>query len=309
MNMKLPLRGIIPPVVTPLINDNELDEEGLERLISHLLNGGVHAVFLLGTTGEAPSLDFNLRRKFVNRACELIDNRVPVLVGITDTSFKGSLEMADFCAETGVDMLVVAPPFYFPISQAEMRCYLDDLVPLLPLPFLLYDIPSHTRLHMDAETVKHARELGALGFKDSSGDMVQLYSLIDDFKDSPNFSLLTGIELMLPETIQHGGHGAVAGGANLFPRLFVDFYEASVHGDLRRIEFLRNIVMKMYKTIYNVGNFQTRFTVGTKSALSVLGICNDYTAHPLRRFEGANRDAMERCVAEIAEMTTYTNDI
>jgi 2-dehydro-3-deoxy-D-pentonate aldolase len=304
--IELPLRGVIPPVVTPLINDNELDEPGLERLISHLLEGGVHGIFLLGTTGEATSLRYKLREKFVRQACALIDKRVPVLAGITDTSFDGSVEMAHVCKDAGADMVVVAPPYYFPISQNEMRWYLDDLVPKLPLPYLLYNMPSHTKLHMSVKTVEHAKDLGALGVKDSSGDMVYLFSLIDTFKNSPDFSVISGVELFIPETIFQGGHGAIAGGANMFPRLYVDYYQAAVERDFHRIDFLRRIVMRIYNTIYNVGTFTSRYTVGTKCALAVMDICNDYVAHPLRTFEGPQREAIIQYVEEIKEIMGKT---
>lgn len=306
MIMERPLRGIIPPVVTPLVNDNELDEQGLKNLIHHILEGGVHGIFLLGTTGEATSLRYKLREKFVRLACALVNKKVPVMVGITDTSFDGSLEMAHMCKDAGADMVVVAPPYYVPISQHEMRCYLDDLVPRLPLPFLLYNMPSHTKIHMTVKTVKHAKEIGAIGIKDSSGDMLYLLSLIDTFKNSPEFSVITGTEIFIPETILQGGHGAIAGGANLFPQLFVEFYEASLNHDYERIYFLRQIVMKIYHTIYNVGNFTSRFTVGTKCALAALGVCNDYVAHPMRQFEGTEKEVIVDYVKEIKEMIGKT---
>jgi 4-hydroxy-tetrahydrodipicolinate synthase len=300
--MELPLRGIIPPVVTPLLDDNELDEKGTENLINHILEGGVHGIFLLGTTGEATSLRYKVREKFVKLACRLVNKKVPVLVGITDTSFDGSVEMAHVCKDAGADMVVVAPPYYFPISQQEMRCYLDDLVPCLPLPFLLYNMPSHTKLHMSVKTVEHAKALGALGVKDSSGDMQYLLSLIDTFRDSPDFSIITGTEIFIPETILQGGHGAIAGGANMFPRLFVDYYRAAVEKDYAKIDFLRRIVLKIYNTIYNVGTFTSRYTVGTKCALAALEICSDYVAHPLRQFSYADRNTIENYVEEIKEM-------
>jgi 2-dehydro-3-deoxy-D-pentonate aldolase len=300
--LELPLRGIIPPVVTPLLNDNELDEQGIDKLIRHLLEGGVHGIFLLGTTGEAPSLRYKLREKFVRQACALIGKKIPVLVGITDTSFDGSVEMAHVCKDAGADLVVVAPPYYVPISQQEMRLYLDDLVPRLPLPFLLYNMPSHTKLHMSVKTVEHAKNLGALGVKDSSGEMAYLFSLIDAFRNSPDFSVITGVELFIPETIMQGGHGAIAGGANMFPRLYVDFYQAAVERDFNRIDFLRRIVMKIYNTVYNVGTFTSRYTVGTKCALAALEICNDYVAHPLRTFEGPDREMIVQYVEEIKEL-------
>src|SRR5436190_20672150 len=89
--MKLPLTGIIPPMATPLRSRDELDAGGLERLIERILGGGVNGVFLLGTTGEGPSLGYRLRRELIDRACRQIRRRVPVLVGITDTAFVESI--------------------------------------------------------------------------------------------------------------------------------------------------------------------------------------------------------------------------
>lgn len=296
--MKLPLKGIIPPVITPLINNNELDVKGLENLIEHLISGGVHGLFLLGTNGEAPSLSYKLRKDLIKRACKLVNHRVPVLVGITDTSFEGSIEIAEYSKEVGVDAVVVAPPYYFPVSQEEMIDYLESLAPALPLPFLMYNMPSCTKLHLSVDTVKRAKELGAIGIKDSSGDMTYMYSLIEEFKDSPDFSIITGTELFLPETIMQGGHGAVAGGANFFPRLFVDLYEASLLKDLTKIAELREIVIKIYNTIYSVGKYTSRYTKGTKCALSVMGVCNDYMAHPLRKFGPEEREKIKKHVEE-----------
>lgn len=299
---KLQLHGIIPPIITPLINDNELDEPGLSWLLNHLLDGGVHGIFLLGTTGEAPSLSYKLREKFINQACKIIDKKVPVIVGITDTSTSCSVEMAHISKEAGADMVVLAPPYYFPVSQSEMCSYLDNLVPQLPLPFLLYNMPSHTKLHMTVETVEHARSLGAKGIKDSSGDMQYFMTLIDAFKKYSDFSLIVGTEIYIPEVIMQGGHGAIAGGANMFPRLFSAFYEASLEKDFDKIDELRQIVMKIYKTIYSTGIYSSRFIAGTKSALSVLQICNDYVANPMRKLEDEKRNEIINYVKEIEDM-------
>jgi dihydrodipicolinate synthase/N-acetylneuraminate lyase len=220
--MDLPLKGIIPPVITPLIDNNTIDVKGLEKLIEHLVSGGVHGLFILGTTGEATSLSYQLRKELIKRTSELVNRRIPVVAGITDTSLNGSLEIAEYSEKMGLDGLVIAPPYYLPISQEEMRDYLEILVPKLPLPFLMYDMPGCTKMHMSLETIKKAKELGAIGIKDSSGDMSYLFSIIQEFKSSPDFSVISGTELFLSDTIMHGGHGAVAGGANLFPKLFVD---------------------------------------------------------------------------------------
>ena len=295
------LKGIIPPVITPLINNNTLDVDGLKRLIEHLINGGVHGLFLLGTNGEAPSLNYKLRKELITKACEFNNNRVPILVGITDTSFDGSIEIANHAHSQGAQAVVVAPPYYMPISQNEMMTYLEDLSSALPLPFVLYNMPSCTKLHLSIKTVKKARELGAIGIKDSSGDMTYLYTLINEFKEYPDFSVMVGTELYLSDMVMNGGDGAVAGGANIFPKLFVDLYEASLNKDLETINLLRKKVLKIYNTLYNIGDTPTRITTATKCALSKMGICNSYMAHPLGEFNEKNRNLVAQYLTELSE--------
>jgi len=297
--MKLPLSGIIPPLVTPLLDDNTLDVAGLEKLIDHMLTGGVHGLFILGTTGEATSLNYALRKELIKKTGELVNHRIPVVVGITDTAMHGSLEIAEYAKNAGLDGVVLAPPYYVPIAQEEMRDYLENIAPRLPLPFLMYDIPSCTKMHMTVETIKKAKELGAVGIKDSSGDMSYLFSLIHEFKESPEFAIIAGTELFLPDTILQGGHGAVAGGANLYPRLFVDLYNASLDKDFELIAKLREKVMMIDRTIFNVGNHKSRIIKGIKCALSAMGICNDYVATPLRKFRTDDRKKIEQHIVEL----------
>jgi len=292
--MKLPIKGVIPPMVTPLLEDMELDLKGLNKLIEHLLKGGVHGIFLLGTNGEGPSLAYDVRKQLITEASKIVDGRVPILVGITDTSITGSLEIADHALQTGADALVVAPPYYFPISQDEMVRYLEVLVPELSLPFLLYDIPSCTKLHLSLETIRKAKELGAIGIKDSSGDLTTLYTLIEEFKGLSEFTIIAGAELFLPETIIYGGHGVVAGGANIFPRLFVDLYEASCDCDLERIKSLRQKILRLHHEVYTLDNSSTSSIKVIKGALEHLGICYGHMATPLRRLGTKEHEQLKK---------------
>ncbi len=127
--MAEPLKGIVPPLVTPLQNRDSLDEPGLERLIEHVIAGGVSGLFILGTTGEAQSLSYRLRRELITRVCQQVQNRLPVLVGITDTAFEESLHLARFAADAGATQLVLSTPYYFPAGQTELTEYIRHLVP------------------------------------------------------------------------------------------------------------------------------------------------------------------------------------
>tara|TARA_R110000851_G_scaffold88759_3_gene193692 strand:- start:5630 stop:6553 length:924 start_codon:yes stop_codon:yes gene_type:complete len=303
--MKLAIKGIIPPMVTPLLENKELDLVGLKNLLEHLINGGVHGIFILGTTGEGPSLSYAVRKQLVSETCRIVNKKVPVLVGITDTSFDGTLEIANHAKKVGADALVVAPPYYFPIAQEEMGDYLESLVPMLPLPFMLYNMPSCTKLHLSIDVVRRAKELGAIGIKDSSGDLSYLYMLIEEFKSDPAFSIIAGTELFLPETIMYGGHGSVAGGANFFPRLFVDLYEAAMAQNLEKVKLLRDKVIKVHQTIYEVGEYPSRHIKGTKAALMAMGICQDHNAEPLDRFTEEQRNRIKKYIAQFNYRNEY----
>lgn len=302
--MKLPLQGIIPPLVTPLLNETELDETGLKNIIEYIISGNVHGVFLLGTTGEAPNLSYQLRKEFIEKACSIINKRIPVYVGITDTSMSGSLEIADTAKKAGADALVISSPYYVPMTQAEFVVYLETLVPQLPLPFMMYNMPSCTKLHMSVETVRKSQELGAIGIKDSSGDLGYLYALIEEFKDTPDFAIIVGTELFIPETIINGGHGAVAGGANLFPRLFVDLYEASLNNDQQKIKELREKLMQIETMIYDVGDHNSKYFKSIKSAFSVMGLCNDYVAMPFKKFDSEQKQIIAKNLKEMDILET-----
>src|SRR3984957_7736285 len=118
-----PLRGVITAMVKPLDQDLNLDEKGLERLVEHLISGGVHGIFILGTTGEAPNLPYDVRSALIEQACKQAGSRVPVIVGITDTSYRDAIRMANKSYESGAFAVVAAPPYYFEFWQCDLLHY------------------------------------------------------------------------------------------------------------------------------------------------------------------------------------------
>jgi len=298
-----PLRGIIPPMVTPLLDRDTLDVPGLERLIEHILTGGVHGLFILGTTGETPSLSHRLRHELIERVCRQTNGRVPVLVGITDTSFVESVELARKAAQVGAQALVLAPPYYFPTGQPELLEYLKHLLPELPLPLFLYNMPNRPRPAFEPETVRAAADMpGIVGLKDSSANMIYFHQVQYLLEDRPNFTLLMGPEELLAAAVLLGAHGGVCGGANLLPRLYVDLYEAARSRDLARVESLHRTVMRISATIYSVGQYGSSFLKGLKCALSCLGICSDFLAEPFHRFREPEREIIRRHLKELGMM-------
>jgi 4-hydroxy-tetrahydrodipicolinate synthase len=298
-----PIRGIIPPMVTPLLDRDSLDVAGLEKLIEHILAGGVQGLFILGTTGEAPSLSQRLRRELIERVCEQVKGRVPVLVGITDTCFVESVNIACKAKDAGAQAVVLAPPYYFPAGQGELLEYLEHLMPELPLPLVLYNMPSYTKLVFEPKTVKAAAAItGIVGIKESSGDMVYFNKLLSLLKKQPDFSLLMGHEELLAEAVLAGAHGGVCGGANLVPKLYVNLYNAAYSKDMPTVESLQKKVMQISKAIYGVGKYESSYLKGLKCALSCMGICSDFLAEPFHRFRRAERKVIRRHIEELGFM-------
>lgn len=299
-NFQTPLSGIIPPMVTPLTSNSSLDLKGLNSLIEHLIKGGVHGIFILGTTGESASLSMTLRENLIEQTLKIVNKRVPVLVGITDCSEEVSLRLARKAKDAGAKALVSAPPFYYSLGQQELIYYYEKLAEKLPLPIFLYNMPSHTKIFFDVKTVLElSKHPNIIGLKDSSANTQYFQSLLYSFQKNQNFALLVGPEEILAETVLLGGNGGVNGGANIFPELYVELYNACVERDFSRIVPLQNLVMEISSKIYTVGNNQSSYLKGLKTALSFLEICDDYIASPLTSFNEKDKNTVFQRVKEI----------
>lgn len=290
--------GIIPPLVTPLLSADAVDVAGLERLLEHVVGGGVHGLFVLGTTGEGPSLSSAVQKELVGRVVRLVAGRVPVLVGISDASLAESVAIASCAAESGADAVVAGPPYYFPAGQEPLVRWGRELAGRVPLPLLLYNVPEMTKHALETDTIRRLADCpNIVGVKDSGGDLGYFADVVRVAQAArPEWSLFVGPELLLPEACGLGGHGAIPGGANVMPRLFVDLYEAVRAGDTALVESLRERARQLAK-IYEVGHMPGRIVVGIKTALTTMGICRDAVASSFERFGADER----RQVAEIID--------
>jgi 2-dehydro-3-deoxy-D-pentonate aldolase len=295
------INGIIPPMVTPLLADNlNLDIKGLNKLIEHILAGGVHGLFILGTTGEATSLSYKTRQQVIEESCKIVNGRVPVFVGISDTSIEESLSLAAIAKKAGASYVVAAPPFYYGLGQEELYKYYWSLASQLPLPLFLYNMPSHTKINIDRGTVvRLAEHENIVGLKDSSANIVYFQSLCHVLKHKKDFILLVGPEEVTCQTVLMGGHGGVNGGANLFPKLYVELYNAAIAKDFNRINVLQHLVMEIATKVYTLGSYGSSYLKGMKGALSALGIIDANIAPPFNSFEAREMNEVVKNIKEI----------
>ena len=291
--------GIIPPLVTPLLDRDRLDRDGTKKLLEHVIGGGVHGIFILGTTGEAPSLSYRLRREFIQLVCSEVRQAIPVLVGVTDTSMVESLDLSKVARDAGADAAVLTTPYYFPAGQTELIQYVESFLADSPLPLMLYNMPSMTKVWFEIDTItKLASCTEIIGMKDSSGDLDYFQKLLKLKEIRPDWSIMIGPEHLTSRAISLGGDGGVNGGANIFPELFVAMYQAAVDSDQDRLEVLNQRIEKLQQ-IYCVGKYASRFIKATKSALSILDLCSDQLAPPFNRFLEPERRAVESIIRRI----------
>lgn len=297
--MNLPLRGIVTPLVTPLASSSRpepsLDAAALGRLIEHVLSGGVSGIFLLGSTGEFPSLDLEMRQEIIRRTCALVNHRVPVLANISDTALAETLRLANIAVEAGADAVVLAAPYYFQNSQEDLFRYLEQITGNITLPLFLYNIPHLTKNSFEPETVRRAADLpGVIGLKDSTGDLQYLEKTVALMRDRPGFTILIGPEEMLLECMKRGAHGGVCGGSNLNPALFVELYNAIVGGDVPSAEALQAQVAEMGRALYRVGFPGSSYQRGIKASLALAGLCRPDPAPPFAPFTEAEYALVEK---------------
>jgi dihydrodipicolinate synthase/N-acetylneuraminate lyase len=302
-----PLRGIISPMVTPLLDRDTLDVAGLEKLIEHVIAGGVHGLFVLGTTGEAPSLSYRLRRELISRTCAQAGDRVPVLVGITDTAFVEAVNLAGCAAQAGAKAVVTSAPYYFPPGQPELLEFIERLVPEMPLPLFLYNIPSMTKARFEPDTLREVLGMEKIiGVKDSSGDLTYFTDVVELARARPDWSVLIGPEHLLVEAIKRGGHGGVNGGSLVQPALFAEIYEASSAADWGRLVDLQARLLQLGK-IYEVGHHASAVIKGLKCSLSLMGICRDAMAEPFSPFCEPERARVRSILEEAGVLATGSN--
>mgnify|MGYP001519677188 FL=1 len=302
MNKDL-FEGVITPMVTPLIDRENIDFKGLEKLQDHLINGGVSGVFLMGTTGEGTSISPRMRKDLIKYSIEYVKGRVPVFVSIADCCIEESLNMARYAKECGVTYLVSALPFYLGLTQKEIIDYYTTIADNVPLPLFLYNIPAQTKLMISVEAVKTlAKHPNIIGMKDSSGNGTYFNTLLAEIKaEYPNFTILVGPDEMLASTMAMGGNGGVNSGSNLFPELYVNLFKACKAKDTERILKLQKLVMKVSTGVYSVDKSSVSFLKGLKAALFTEGLITDYICEPLQKVNNADLETIRKNVAELKQ--------
>ncbi|MFJ5259647.1 dihydrodipicolinate synthase family protein [Streptomyces sp. NPDC088387] len=233
MSLPAPLTGVVPPVCTPLTPDREVDVPSLLRLVDHLTAGGVHGLFVLGSTSEAAYLTDRQRRLVVETVVGHVGGRLPVLAGAIDMTTPRVLDHVASAAAAGADAVVATAPFYTATHPAEIARHYRLLAERSPVPVLAYDLPRSVHSKLSAGLVLELAADGTLaGLKDSSGDLGGFREVVVGARSLPGFSVLTGSEVVVDAALAMGADGVVPGLANVDPHGYVRLYRLCRAGDM-----------------------------------------------------------------------------
>jgi 2-dehydro-3-deoxy-D-pentonate aldolase len=277
--------GVVVPVVTPANEKGELDEPALRKVIDYLIDGGVQGVFVLGTTGEGPSVPREGQMRTVHVALDHVRKRVPVYAGIASYSLGESAAMGREFLRMGVKALVAPLPGYFTLSPNEQFEYFAELARRIKGPLLLYDIPATTHMTLDMGVIEHLRAFpNVVGIKDSSGDRERMMHLLETYRGDPNFSILVGAPQLASYALLEGADGIVLTPANLNPGLACRLFTAASNGDRRLAGDLQRELDELTASFMQDGNFG-RGIARMKRLMSQKGLCGPGVFPPLQPAE------------------------
>lgn len=283
------LKGVVPPVCTPFTADYQVDESSLRRLINHLIDGGVHGLFILGSTSEVAYLTDKNRAEVIRITMDEVKGRVPVVVGAIDTTTLRVIEHVKTAVAAGVEGIVITAPFYVRTHPAEIANHFRLIKKACPnTPIYAYDIPIAVNgVKLDLGTLLTLAKEGVIhGVKDSSGNDAGIRAVILGIQklNLKEFVVLTGSELTVDSALMFGADGVIPGIGNIDPAGYVKIYDLVQKGDFAAARKEQERLFEMFGLV-DVGAADRMgrgsSAIGAfKAGLKLLGIIEDARTAP-----------------------------
>ncbi|WP_295765468.1 4-hydroxy-tetrahydrodipicolinate synthase [uncultured Oscillibacter sp.] len=270
------IKGIIPPVVTPMDpRDESVAIPELRNQIERQIAGGVHGIFPFGTNGEAYILSLKEKEEILEATIDQVKGRIPIYAGTGCISTRDTIYMSKRAEEMGADVLSIITPSFALASQKELYDHYCEVAKHVSIPIVLYNIPARTGNKLLPETVaKLAKDVDViLGAKDSSGDLENLRAYIRETRDvGKDFAVLAGNDGNILTCLKEGGAGGVAGRANLWPKTIASIYDHFVAGELEEAQAAQDAIASLQR-VFKYGNPNTIIKKGVALLGYPVGDC------------------------------------
>ena len=279
------VKGVVPPLITPLDVEEKLDTKALRNLIEYVIDGGVHGIFILGSTGEFYGLNYADKVKVVEVTMEQVNGRVPVYVGASAITTNDCVQLTHMAKQCGADAVTVLTPMFITPTEQELYDHFRTIAAAEDIPIILYNNPDRTGVNMSAGLIeKLAAVTNIVGAKDTSGDMTLTSEYIRRTRGK-GFSIMAGRDTMILATLVYGGTGCVAGTANVVPKIVVEIYDKYMAGDLAGA-LDAQYRLSLFRNAYSLGSFP----VVPKDALNLMGIDVGHPIKPIHHVSDANKE-------------------
>ena len=292
------IKGVIPPIVTP-IDDNELvNESALKRVIDHVLAGGVHGILALGSTGEFWGFPHNQAQRVLAITLAQVNKRVPVYCGIGAITTKECIAIARMAHTEGAQAITILPPMFITPNDDELFAHFKAVAEATPLPLLIYNNPDRMNVNISATLLERLAQVPNIaGVKDSSGDMTLTAEYIRRTRGT-GFRVMAGRDIMILATLTYGGVGCVASTANVVPALVVKIYDEYMKGNL---DAAREAQFKLapLRIAFGLGSFPSVL----KDSLNLLGLDVGKLVKPNTSCNEANMAKLKKILQEIGALS------
>ncbi|MDR3193184.1 MAG: 4-hydroxy-tetrahydrodipicolinate synthase [Treponema sp.] len=266
-------KGIITALVTPMHDDERINEQELRNQVNRQIEAGVHGLFVFGTNGESYILSGKEKLRILELVVEENRGRLPVYAGTGLPGTAETIRLSREAVKAGADALSVITPYFASLSQDELYRHYAALADAVDVPVIMYNIPARTGVSITVETAEKLKNHGNIkGIKDSSGSFDTILQLIERTGD--RLAVLSGNDSLVLWTLQAGGNGGVCGIANLFPRTMVSIYELWKAGKFGEAKEAQDSI-RAIRNCFKLGNPNTI----VKLAANLLG----YPVGPCRR--------------------------
>lgn len=295
---KAEIKGIIPPIITPMNDDESVNVTELRNQVKRLINGGVHALFPFGTNGEGYILNNQEKELVLRTVIEETNGRVPVYAGSGCISTKDTIRMSKMAESLGADVLSIITPSFAAASQNELYEHYKAVAEAVPdMPIVLYNIPARTGNALAPVTVGKLAEIdNIVGAKDSSGNFNNILEYISKTKASGNFSVLSGNDALIIWNLLAGGTGGIAGCANLYPKTMSSIYELFMEGKIEEAK-KANESIASFRACFKYGNPNTI----VKTAVALMGYPVGKCRAPFNQVPEEGIEAIKKVLKENAE--------
>lgn len=228
------IKGVVVPILTPIDENERIDEKKLREQVDYVIEGGVLGVLAFGSNGEFYVIEEDEMERGLQIMVSQAAGRVPVYFGIGAISTKKCVRLAKMAVANGASGISILQPMFLKPTEAELLLHFKTIAEAVPeTPVLLYNNPGRVGYTMSGNLVDTlAHEVpNIVGMKDTSGDITQTAEFIRRTRDV-NFKVFGGKDTLLYASMCHGAVGGVCTAANFMPELITDVYNKYVVGDL-----------------------------------------------------------------------------